>query len=57
MRQREAKGQNLVAYTKEIGSQNHYPDLGDWFCHALHFKQNAVASRQCGVAAFISFKR
>jgi hypothetical protein len=48
MRQREAKGQNLVAYTKEIGSQNHYPDLGDWFCHALHFKQNA-ALRQCGI--------
>jgi len=42
---------------KENRALNHYPDLGDWFYHALHFKQNAAASRQCGSAAFMSFKR
>jgi len=46
MRQREAKGQKLVAYTKKMGLPNHYPDLGDWFCHALNRKQ---LLRQCGI--------
>ena len=31
-----------------MGLQNHYPDLGDWFCHALNRKQ---LLRRCGSAA------